>query len=154
MKYQELVDVTRGIINDQREVREDIKANQERFYNIEESNYQRVKELLSNSNNFDRTAAFYPTGVMKTFHYTPQQSVLNMALINQQISGKMLDQKVLIVDGDIGTNGDSSTQKLADDLSIDLLIFNRIYSEEEEKKAYAQHEDVFQDWAKNILGMR
>lgn len=155
VKYQIFVESALDIVQNQREVVEDIQENQEKFYSIKESNYQRVKELLNNSNNFDRTAAFYPTGVMKTFHHTPQQSILNMALINQQISGKMLDRDILSVDGDIEVTGrKSSTEKLADDLSIDLLLFTRRYSEDDEKKVHAQHENVFQSWTKNLLGMR
>lgn len=128
----------------------DLKHEQSDSYIVKSNNYNRASELLNNSDNFDRVAAIYPTNVVRTLRHLPQQSALNMALINEHISGKILDVDILIPDGDMGP----TTKKLSGILGVDVLFSDKVYSDEYEKNTHAQHEGIFQVWAKNILGMR
>lgn len=64
--------------------------------------FKRVTHLFEHVENFDRRAAMYPTNVPRTLHNTPQQSAINMSLMNKHFQGESLDQTMLTVDGDIG----------------------------------------------------
>ncbi|MFO0764266.1 MAG: hypothetical protein U0518_05470 [Candidatus Gracilibacteria bacterium] len=148
--YQNAQMVVDHLVGQQNSVIRDLKHEQSDSYIVKSNNYNRASELLNNSDNFDRVAAIYPTNVVRTLRHLPQQSALNMALINEHISGKILDVDILIPDGDMGP----TTKKLSSILGVDVLFSDKVYSDEYEKNTHAQHEDIFQVWAKNILGMR
>jgi hypothetical protein len=110
----------------------------------------RVIHLFEYVENFDRRAAIYPTNVPRTLHNTPQQSALNMGLMNKHFDGELLDQAMLRVDGDIG----KWTRELAQNLHIKILPFGEPYSFDDDESLKKQNEDIFCGWAKKMLSMR